>query len=114
MLRNQLPNSVSDLWVWVHSIGITPPVKKVTLITIGIFQRRRQFYWPVTWLTLVHWKTFLYHFEAIGQGFHLVPRFMGFYSILLKILAPKKRKKNARLFRRPCRFLFFDKRFQMK
>ena len=42
------------------------------------------------------------------KGFHLAPRFMGFYSFLTKILAPKKREKNAMLFARPCKRVFFE------
>ena len=36
------------------------------------------------------------------KGFHLAPRLIGFYALLMKILAPKKRTKNAMLFARPC------------
>ena len=35
----------------------------------------------------------------------MTPRLMGFYSLLKKILTPKKGKKNAMLFTRPCIFL---------
>ena len=37
------------------------------------------------------------HFYKLEiKSYHLTPRFMGFYSVFLEILAPKERKKAAR------------------